>query len=93
MKTPQSSNIEEIKYNEKKKILTVEFKPFKSKTQDSKQKFLYLYKEVPKELWKKFQLTQREKGSIGKLFSAEVKNKFEFEKREKVEKNENSDTK
>lgn len=85
MKTPQSSNITEINYNEKKKILSVEFKP-NSKVKDAVQEFIYEHKDVPKEIWEKFKKTQKEKGSIGKLFAAEVKNKFEFEKIKKGEK-------
>ena len=83
MKTPQSSNIAEISF--KSNILTIEFKT-SSKVKDAKQEFVYQYKDVPKELWKKFQQTQKEKGSVGKLFVAEVKNKFEFEKIEKEKK-------
>ena len=85
MKTPQSSNIAEISF--KGNILTVEFKAHPTKTKDVKQEFLYQYKDVPKELWKKFKQTQKEKGSISKLFAGEVKNKFEFEKVLKGEKN------
>ena len=84
MKTPQSSNIAEISF--KGNILTVEFKAHPTKTKDAKREFVYQYKDVPKELWKKFQQTQKEKGSVGKLFAAEVKNKFEFEKIEKEKK-------
>jgi len=84
MKTPQSSNIAEIKY--KKNILTVEFKPNTKKTKDAVQEFVYEFQNVPEEIWNKFKETHKKKESIGKLFASEIKNKFEFVKTKKGEK-------
>lgn len=79
MKTPQSSNIQEIKYSKKKRVLSVDFHPNTKKKAELPQ-YTYIYSDVPEEIWKAFQEAKKKKESIGQLFFYTVQNVFKFEK-------------
>lgn len=65
-----SSNISDISYSPKKKILTVDFI---NGTQ-------YEYMDVESEVYRKFKVAVKKKDSIGKLFSSIVRDKYKFNK-------------
>lgn len=80
MKINNSSNIAEINYNSKKSLLSVEF-ILKTKPQE----YVYIFSNVPEEIWLSFKEAVKKKESIGKLFAKIVKGKFEFAKIKKTE--------
>lgn len=80
MKINNSSNIAEINYNSKKSLLSVEF-ILKTKPQE----YVYIFSNVPEEIWLSFKEAVKKKESIGKLFAKIVKGKFEFTKIKKIE--------
>jgi len=80
METPESSNIAAINYSTKKKVLTVDFKPSIKESQTVKPPNSYEYYEVPKEVFDAFKAARKKKESVGKLFAASVKGKYEFNK-------------
>lgn len=88
MKIAHSSNISEMSYDSKQFILTVEF-ILKSKSQE----YVYVFSDVPKEIWDSFKTANKKKESIGKLFAATIKDKFKFEKVKKTSLIKNKDRK
>lgn len=65
-----SSTIDEVKYNARKKVLTVDFMSGST----------YEYDEVEPEVFKVFKTAVKKKESVGKLFSSLVKGKYQFRK-------------
>lgn len=66
----QSSNIKEVKYSPKRKVLTVDFI----------QGSVYEYDKVGAGVFKAFKIAVKKKESIGKLLASMVKGKYECKK-------------
>jgi hypothetical protein len=65
-----SSNISDISYSPKKKILTVDFHNGNK----------YEYEGVESDVYRKFKVAVKKRDSIGKLFSSIVRDKYKFNK-------------
>ena len=64
----QSSNIESVGYDPETKILEITFN----------NKSIYQYNEVPKSIYDSLMKTNKEGGSVGRYFLANVKGVYEF---------------
>jgi len=69
--TTKSSTIHKVEYNEKDKILQIEFRNGN----------VYDYYNVPPRMWKIFQLYIECEGSAGSFFNEYIKNQFTSEKK------------
>ena len=68
--TTKSSTIHKVAYNEKEKVLEIEFRTGN----------VYRYYDVPLRLWKVFQLYIEVEGSAGTFFNEYIKSQFTSEK-------------
>ena len=68
--TTRSSTIHKVDYNEKDKVMEIEFRSGNT----------YRYYDVPPRMWKIFQLYIECEGSAGSFFNEYVKNQFTSEK-------------
>lgn len=68
--TTKSSTIHRVDYNEKEKLMEIEFRTGN----------VYRYYNVPPRMWKIFQLYIECEGSAGSFFNEYIKNQFTSEK-------------
>lgn len=68
--TTKSSIIHRVDYNEKEKVMEIEFRTGN----------VYRYYNVPPRMWKIFQLYVECEGSAGSFFNEYIKNQFTSEK-------------
>lgn len=68
--TTKSSTIHRVDYNEKDKVMEIEFRTGN----------VYRYYNVPPRMWKIFQLYVECEGSAGSFFNEYIKNQFTSEK-------------
>lgn len=68
--TTKSSTIHRVDYNEKDKVMEIEFRTGN----------VYRYYNVPPRMWKIFQLYIECEGSAGSFFNEYIKNQFTSEK-------------
>jgi hypothetical protein len=68
--TTKSSTIHKVDYNEKEKMMEIEFRSGN----------VYRYYDVPPRMWKIFQLYIECEGSAGSFFNEYIKNQFTSEK-------------
>ena len=68
--TTKSSTIHRVDYNEKEKVMEIEFRTGN----------VYRYYNVPPRMWKIFQLYIECEGSAGSFFNEYIKNQFTSEK-------------
>jgi len=68
--TTKSSTIHRVDYNEKEKMMEIEFRSGN----------VYRYYNVPPRMWKIFQLYIECEGSAGSFFNEYIKNQFTSEK-------------
>ena len=68
--TSKSSTIHRVDYNEKEKVMEIEFRTGN----------VYRYYNVPPRMWKIFQLYVECEGSAGSFFNEYIKNQFSWEK-------------
>jgi lysyl-tRNA synthetase class 2 len=76
--TTKSSTIHRVDYNEKEKMMEIEFRTGN----------VYRYYNVPPRMWKIFQLYIECEGSAGSFFNEYIKNQFTSEKMSGKEENE-----